>query len=364
MYPTPDLSILTAPCTTALAELREIDPADIRGGPQWDLFREGPEVRLSSQAQAELVEAFRESEDLEQFFEGKLSRARSARSRRQWSRRLYLAARVSTWAQELLVSSLSLLLVSRIEIAVRRHGDSQVSRDEYMSDALVCAIECLRTWSADGGAKLHQYVASSVDAALSKRSLDGRVTGSMPTSWGIVMRHLPSLVQDLSGRLGREPSDHELRDAFLARARSWTEARIIEKGGEVAPDVLRELVEAKLTKQGLISAANDITAIRLRTATPHTLSEPEEFGPLASTSTASPEDSFAHKESLSTLRCLVDAIPGMSVDDLSSLDTGVVRDRLMSPIWRRLVLGHSLPVTAVSRRKTKAPDPVAMVATH
>lgn len=337
---TPRLDAVQVPLEEVLRELADA-PASSHLG---NMFDRDQVVQLSAGAQHQLVACFREATAAQERLEGKLSRARSERRKAELAQRVHQWSRVSQWAQETLLSSLVPLLLSRVDLAVRRHrGRVEPDRQSYLSDAVTCVLEALRCWSADGGADFHQYVASAVDAALSKRSLDGRVAGSMPTAWQTVVKHLPSLIDELTANLGRSPSDAELREAFLARARQWAEARIVEKGGDVDGGVIADLVEAKLKKQGLRAAADAIGDIRARTQQPVSLSLDE--GTVSVVSPADPFREVTERDEVGMLAKLVQSIPGLT-DSSGAAEMREAREKLECPLWQRLTLHGPLPVVA------------------
>lgn len=351
----PDLSLLEAPRSVAVAELQAAGAGEPRGGPLWDPFRALPEVRLSRAAQDELLGVLSEARAKAADAEAKLSRARSDRTRGQHSRTVYRLSQVCSWAREALLASVSLLLVKRVDIALKRHQRSMAdSADEYMAEALSCALDCLQ--SIPEGVRFHLYVASAVDAVLSAKALQGSVAETMPQAWQVALRHLPSITSDLATELGRRPSDREVGEALLARSRKWAEARIVEKGGEVEPDILDELVDAKLTKQGMFSAVRHIGEIRAAAA--GAVSIDADWGVDVLAGHCSPgADVIAEEESSeSVLRALLDPIPFVSPAlEVEAGKHDQVRELLESELWHTLALEGPLPVEEV-RVSRKAPD--------
>lgn len=358
MYVIPDLSQLEVPHSVAVAELQAAAEGDPRGGPLWDPFRTLPEVRLSAAAQSELLGVLSAARRLGSEAELRLARARSDKSRGAASRAAYRMSVVGSWAQESLLASVSLLLVKRVDIALQRHQRSAgENADEYMAEALSCALGCLTDFPE--GARFHLYVASAVDAALSKKSLEGSLAEGLPQAWQIALRHLPSIVSELSESLGRAPTDAEVGEALLPRARKWAEARIVEKGGEVEPDILAELVDAKLTKQGMFSAVRHIGEIRAAAA--GTVSLDSEVGGDVLGGHCSPGADVQAEEAgaEATLRALLAPMPYVSDDlEVAPGDHAQVRELLGSGLWATLVRRGPLPMekARVSRR---APDIVS-----
>lgn len=356
------LQKLEAASDIAVAELAAIPSSPARGGARWDPFRCMPEVRLSSAAQGQLLSVAAEALTAVEAAEQRLRRARSEAGRSRASRDVYQMESVAAWAKEMLLASVSLLLVRRVDLALKRHHRSHAeSADEYMAEALSCALGCVRTCPSD--AKFHLYVASSVDAALATKSLEGLVAESMTDAEQIVLRHLPSVVSRLRETLGREPRDPEVADAMLARARGWAEARIVEKGGEVDADVLRELVDAKLTKQGMFSALRNIVGIRVALQGTVSLDQGIDgdgavpYLGVVPGADAELEERGGHAALASLLR----PMPFVSEDlEVPESRMGDARTLLQSRLWHTLALGDGLPVEQcrVSRR---APDILAQV---
>ena len=340
---------------TAVSELEHLSTQAPRGGPEWDPFRALPEVRLTSEAQAQLLGTFREAHEGAEQADGRLSRARTDKTRSAAARQVYLFAQVVEWAQEALLASVSLLLVRRVDMALRRHQRSHAGNaDEYMAEALVCALEALKKCPLD--ARLHLYVASSVDAALSQKSLDGSLAKSLPNAWQVALRHLPSIVDDLQNTTGRQPSDEELGQALLARARTWAAARIVEKGGEVEPDILEELVDAKLTKQGMFSAAKNMATIRA--AAEGELSIDAAVGDELHASSATPGvgEQLAASAVGEELHALLSPMPYVNEDlEIRPTDACKARELLESQLWASLVQQGPLPVEQ-ARVDRRAPD--------
>lgn len=347
--------MLVTACSTAVGELERLHGGDPRGGPVWDPFRSLPDVRLSAEAQSELLAVFTEARDKAEEAEAKLGRARTDKTRSAASHRVYLLNGISSWAQEALLGSVSLLLVRRVDIALRRHQRTQAeSADEYMADALACALECLQSCPAD--ATFHLYVASSVDAVLSRKSLEGSIGETLPQAWQVALRHLPSILAELQAELGREPSDSEAGEALLARSRQWAAARIVEKGGEVEPDILRELVDTKLTKQGMFSAVRHIGEIRAAALGSLSIDTDADGGLLAERASPGVEAEVLSAEQGRDLHALLSAIPYVSTDmDVAPQSQGLVRELLGSELWHTLAEGGALPVEQ-ARVSRKTPD--------
>lgn len=357
MYKIPRLDALEAPSETALAELRALNLAQPRSGAPWDPFRHLPEMRLSRQAQDELLAIWQEARARSAAADGRHSRARSDRGRNAAAREAVRMGQVASWAQETILASVSLLLVSRVELAMQRQAPHGADPDELMAEAITCAVSCMDSWSE--GVVYHQYVAAAVDAELNKHSMGERFAGSAPASWQVAARHIPVLTAELQKSLGRTPSDKELGDALLERARSWAEARIIEKSGDVDPEVLPELVDAKLKKQGMWSAARNIGQIRSAVQPAVSLSEdPASVDPFLRT--ASSAEAVAEERSeRSQLQRLLEELPGVDPSmDPPSGSLEPQREMLSSSLWRRLVLGDSpeFQEVSASRRTPRAAD--------
>lgn len=362
MNTNPDLSLLELPHDLAVSELQEITDETPRGGPAWDPFRDRPERRLSPGAQDQLIALYSAALEAEREAEERLGRARSVRARSSLSERVYRMSAIRTWAQEAVLASVSLLLVKRVNLALRRHSRRGNDHGEdYMGEALACAMDCLDSYRNEEGV-FHLYVASAVDARLSKKLLEGSVAESMPQAWQVALRHVPAIEEDLAAKSGRTPSDGEVAEALLSRSRSWAQARIVEKGGEVEEDVLAELVEAKLTKQGMFSAARNIGDIRAAAA--GTLSLDADVGDeLACENAARGADLEVElRDSSSKLQSLLEPLPGVGegVDGLSAGDTAEARTALQSRLWHSLVERGGLPVEQ-ARVSRKAPDLLALV---
>lgn len=361
MRTTPDLTLLTVDSKIAVDELNAVVSDSPRGGPDWDPFRGYPEVRLGSRAQQQLLAVLREAKELSTEADRALTRARTDRSRRTHSQRAYKLNDVAAWAQEALLASVSLLLVRRVDMALKRHHRSASENgEEYMAEALACTMGCLETCPAE--ARFHLYVASSVDATLSLKALEGSVAETMPSAWQVAMRHIPSIISEQQEALGRDPSDDEIGQALLTRARSWAEARIVEKGGDVEADILKDLVDAKLTKQGMFSAAKHIGDIRAALKGTISIDEVESGDAMLATHSAPSAENVVDDSDLQCqLRALFAPMPFVSDDlEVAPQDADRARELLESSLWHTLATTGGIPVESahVSR---KAPDILARV---
>lgn len=359
---TPDLTRITAETTTLLDELAQIDWADRRGGVDWDPFRELPELRISSAAQHQLIWVFHESRNQAVAAEGRLGRARSDSGKSRASRDAFQFNRISDWAQETLLASMSLSLVKRIRLAKERFH--RLDEHECMSEAISKTLHCLHIWpEREAGSVFYQYVNASVDALLAEKGRGERFSGTMPDSWKVALSHISPIEEELHTKLGRLPFDKEVGAALLARCREWAGARIEEKSGPQDPKVLDELVTAKLKKQGMLAAVENIHQIRPlcpgHNSLDYTNSDEEEFEVPAEEPDAHEVVSTDHMQS--GIQRLLAPIPGVDPADLADAasDENVQR-ALTSSLWGHLVLKRTIPmeVRNVSR---KAPDPLQLV---
>lgn len=311
-----------------------------RGGPMWDPFRHLPEVRLSASLQNDLLSLHRHlSKRIERLGSDGRGRRRNVRLR--------------TRVEESLLASVSLLLVQKVGEALNRHGRTGIaSGEEYMSEALVCASECIRADVSAGA--FHTYVSSAVSATLARKALDGVVSGGeVPDAWRVVLRHLPSVVSGLEESLGRAPTDPEVAEAFLQRARAWARARLAEREGVSPPEVDPELVRERLTRQGVYAAVRRISDLRRLSRGPLCLDVAEEWG---APTTPGAEQEVLDDDSGRALRRLLDPIPGISTEgEPTPTAARRARDLLSAPLWHDLVAKGGLP-TANVRVVRKVPS--------
>lgn len=243
-----------------------------------DPFGAGKRIKLSADAQHQLLEVRGALKGRCAQVSQRLVRARSVATRAQLVGELEEIHAGLEWVQETLMESLSLLVLNRVNFAKRRRGIYSGSAvEDLVPEAYSCALRCMDVWGGEG--LFSSYVGASIDAALSK-NIDGNPGGgAMPESWQIALKHIPSLESELSNRLGRRPSDAEMREAYLGRAREFDRLRILEKGGEVTPDVLDELVHQRMKKRGTYAAAENMGALRSLCAGVVSLSD-DSFGDL------------------------------------------------------------------------------------
>lgn len=361
MKTTPDLDSLDLPYDLAVSEWEAAIAGAPRGGPAWDPFRNHPECRLSSDAQEQMIAVYSAALEYEQKAESKLGRARSDRARSLMSERVYRMSTIRTWAQEAILASVSLLLVKRVQLALRRHNRQGYEYGEdYMGEALACAMRCLDTYRDEAGV-FHLYVASAVDALLSGKLLEGSMAESMPQAWQIALRHLPSIEEDIEARTGRTATDEEVASALLDRSRAWARARIVEKGGEVEDDVLDELVDARVTRQGMFAAARNIGDIRAAAAGTLSLDADIGDGLAAEYSTPGADIETELRDSSESLQKLLEPLPGLGEGSGAprAADVAEARTALQSGLWHSLIERGGIPVEQ-ARVSRKAPDVLAL----
>lgn len=332
---------LGAAHVAAVAAAEEALEGPGRGGPAWDPFRHLPEVRLSASVQNSLL-------DLHKLLTERVERLTSGgRERRR-------IVRLRTRVEESLLASVSLLLVRKVGDALNRHGQAGgASGEEYMSEALICASECIRADVSAGA--FHTYVGSAVSATLAHKALDGVVFGGeVPEAWRVVLRHLPSVVSGLEETLGRAPSDPEVAEAFLQRAQTWARARLAEREGVSPCEVDSELVRERLTRQGVYAAVRRIADLRRLSRGTVRLDEEGEGWEAPAAPAA--EQIVLAADSSRALQRLLDPIPDISTDTEPSVEASRrARTLLGSPMWHDLVAKGGLP-TARVRVDRKAPS--------
>lgn len=350
MLAIPDLSACASPSDVVVTELEALDLHTPRGGPEWDPFRNLPKVQLTPAAQKELLGLAQEAEEAARAAERKLARARTERGRSIAAQSAYRFARINEWALETLMASLSLLLVSRVNIACQRFR-GLLEPGDCMSHAVTSVLESLRTWEGTG--PMHQYVTARIDAYLAQHAMDQKVDGNIPKSWQVILRHIPLITAELEAELDRAPTDGEVADRYLERARGWAEARIVEKGSCPDPSVLPELIDAKLTKQGTFAAVSDMRAIRALAEGPVSLAGLEEGGAEHLGAVAGAEAAFLSTGRSAGLGALLSSVEG--------LDTVQQRKLLSSSLWARVAVRKPVPVHVGVVQRGR-PDPVALVA--
>lgn len=223
-----------------------------RGGAEWDPFSDWPHVVLSSGAQSELLGVLPDC-----------------------------SARDADWVKSVVLAALSLPLWKQVSAAVQRLGRSSSDEQEMMSLALTCATEGFGSWR-EGGAPFHVYVSSSVEAMLNSEMALASAHGSMPKSWRVALRLLPSIRAELCERFGRFPSVGEMRDEYVARSERWAEGVTLAAG----EDDVQAGVRRRLQAAGVHAVARSFSEVCAVAAAPADVSAVAASGALPANAAA------------------------------------------------------------------------------
>lgn len=187
------------------------------------------------------------------------SRKLSARRRRQ----LDDAVRRGDRAVEAVAgSTFRLVLVICRELAEIRYGRERAADTlgDLVGEANIALMEAIRDFDPGRGPSFPTYAARVIRNKVRYVLLhDGMMRST--ASWARMRRVASIRIPLLSTRLGRNPTDAEIRDDLMEYCMEWAAAHLTAEEAKLPDDAKRERMVVKLTKQGMIGALNHISQV-------------------------------------------------------------------------------------------------------
>lgn len=217
--------------------------------------------RLEPEEQAELVATYQRSRqaarDLE---EGRLEGRAASRARRE-------VRRGDAALEQVVASNFRLVLTIAKELAVERFGAQKGLSllDDLMAEGNLALTEAAQSYDPDKDPRrvpsFPTYAARSirdrVRASLARHGSQVRI----PPSWSRVRRIAHMRIPQLESELGRPPSREEIKAALLERCYDWALERLTDEQRRLSEQQQRELAEAKLRKQGMLGAIDNLDEV-------------------------------------------------------------------------------------------------------
>jgi len=152
-------------------------------------------------------------------------------------------------------------------LLVREQAEMRFGRDraadmlpDLMAEAHTALVDAVRTFDKSKTPQFHTYAARKVrDHLRAVLSREGFMR--LAPSWNRVKRMAVTLVPELTGQLGRNPSTEEVQDALLARCLAWAEDHLSPDQQRLPESQKQVLRMAKLRKQGMLGAVRRIDEV-------------------------------------------------------------------------------------------------------
>jgi RNA polymerase primary sigma factor len=166
-------------------------------------------------------------------------------------------------AMELLAGSgFRLMLLIVRELAEARHGKEKASEllPDLMSEANEALLEAASQYDASRGLSFSTYLARVVRDKV-RMSLTKEGPLKLSSSWTRIKRIATVRTAILTEELGRTPTIKEIQNDLLDRCLEWAETKLTESQKALPKKQRKELMLAKLRKQGMLGAIRDLEEV-------------------------------------------------------------------------------------------------------
>lgn len=178
-------------------------------------------------------------------------------------KRDFEAARQAESAIEQLAGSgFRLMLLIVRELAESRHGRERSAEmlPDLMGEANEALLEAARDFDPGRGLSFSTYLARVVrDRVRMSLTKDGPIR--LSSSWSRIKRIASVRTAVLTEQLGRAPSIAEVQQDLLDRCFDWAETRLTPDQMALPDEQRKELMLAKLRKQGMLGAIRDLEEV-------------------------------------------------------------------------------------------------------
>lgn len=211
---------------------------------------------LSAEAQGELVAAYQHALDVKDLLDaGEYSgvhRRRATRIIQQGQRHLeYLAG-----------ANFRLVLTISKEQAIKRFGRARAMEliPDLVSEGSAALTEAAQKYDPSRAPTFPTYGARAVrDRIRTTISQTGQV--KLANSWARMRRIAKARIPALEEELGRRPTRDEIQESLLEKCMEWAEGRLTADQQQLPRAKQREIMYAKLKKQGMIGAIEHIDEV-------------------------------------------------------------------------------------------------------
>jgi RNA polymerase sigma factor (sigma-70 family) len=226
--------------------------------------------QLTPDAQAELAADFQKGEDARSRLE-LAHREKGARGAKRLSptaeRRAKAEVRRGEWAMEhLLGSCFKLVLLICRENAEERYGRERAYSllEDLVADANLAVTEAARSFDPVRCPVFSTYAARVVRDRV-RMVLTKQGPMRLAPSWSRLKRIASVRVPQLAAELGRQPTDAEVRQDLLEHCLVWAEKKLLPEQQALPESQKYELKMAKLRKQGMLGAIENLDDVMLAT---------------------------------------------------------------------------------------------------
>lgn len=221
--------------------------------------------QLSAEAQLELVAEYQDAEraraEIEEVIATTRGRSKAAAARRQRQLRDQVAR--GRRAEEYLIGSNFRLL----QLICRENAEERFGREraydvlsDLVAEASVALVEAIRTYDHARCPVFSTYAARVMrDRVRFVLSKEGAMR--LPPSWNRLKRIASVRIPQLEADLGRHPTADEIRADLLERCMEWAADKLTDSQRELPEAEQRQLMVAKLRKQGMLGAINSLSEV-------------------------------------------------------------------------------------------------------
>lgn len=159
-------------------------------------------------------------------------------------------------------STFRLVLIICRELAERRFGRERAldAVADLVGEANVSLMESIRRFDPNCGPSFPTYAARVVrNQVRYTLQRDGMVKST--ASWGRMRRIAAVRVPVLAAELGRQPTEEEIRANLREYCMEWARDHLTERELQLPEAEQERLMEAKLKKQGMIGALNNLADV-------------------------------------------------------------------------------------------------------
>jgi RNA polymerase nonessential primary-like sigma factor len=162
-------------------------------------------------------------------------------------------------AETLVGSSFRLVLLICRELAEERHGRERAVdvMSDLVGEANVALVEAILDFDVERCPIFATYAARVIrDRVRATLGKDGPIR--LPPSWNRLKRIAAVRIPQLQTELGRPATREEIYNDLLERCMTWAESKLTEEQQKLPKKQRREVMTAKLRKQGMIGALDSL----------------------------------------------------------------------------------------------------------
>lgn len=162
------------------------------------------------------------------------------------------------------------IVIERVQTRLGTTWSDEVLPD-MMGEAYSIAINAADAYDPQRCSSFPTYLAARLRAEILNAVDPMVVAGSAPPSWHRVARIAAAREKDLQAELGRTPTAAEITEGTWRECRRWAEEKLSGDEAKLRGRKRAAAIEAKLVKQGMSAAMNDLDKVRAALGTTSSL---------------------------------------------------------------------------------------------